>query len=150
MKLAQALLERADLQRRLQQLSQRMQQNAVYQEDESPSENPEELLAEYRRTAEQWQHLVTQINLANSKITLQNGETMTAALATRDRLKQEHTALIALANAALPEQNRYSRSEIKLIAAVNIKNIRSQADKIAQAARQLDLQIQEANWTNDL
>ncbi|WII92676.1 DIP1984 family protein [Kingella negevensis] len=150
MKLAQALIERADLQRKLAQLSQRLQQNAQYQDGEMPSENPVELLAEYRQAADDLENLVVQINLRNSQITLPNGTTMTAALAQRDRLKAEHATLIKLADAATPEQNRYSRSEIKMLSAVNVRDIRQQADQVAKRCRELDMQIQESNWLNDL
>lgn len=150
MKLAEALIERADLQRRLAQLNARLQQNAQYQEGEKPSENPNELLAEYAQTAEQLKTLVVAINLANNRIQLENGISMVEALAERDRLKAEHSMLISLADAATPEQNRYSRSEIKMLAAVNVREIRQQADSVAKAHRELDTQIQQANWTHEI
>ena len=40
MKLAEALQERADLNRRLQQLQQRLANNAIVQEGEQPAEDP--------------------------------------------------------------------------------------------------------------
>ena len=46
MKLAEALMERADLQRRLVQIRERIKQNALYQEGETPAESVTELLAE--------------------------------------------------------------------------------------------------------
>ena len=46
MKLAEALQERADLNRRIQQLQQRLTNNALVQEGETPAEDPAELLAE--------------------------------------------------------------------------------------------------------
>ena len=46
MKLAEALQERADLNRRIQQLQQRLENNAMVQEGERPAEDPAELLAE--------------------------------------------------------------------------------------------------------
>ncbi|QIM62408.1 hypothetical protein A1D29_03335 [Pasteurellaceae bacterium Orientalotternb1] len=150
MKLAEALIERADLQRRLAQLTQRLQQNAQYQEGETPSENPQELLAEYTQTAEQLKKLVVAINLTNNQIQLENGITMVEALAERDRLKAEHSMLISLADAAMPEQNRYSRSEIKSLASVNVREIRQRADQVAKQHRQLDTQIQQANWQHDI
>lgn len=150
MKLAEALIERADLQRRLAQLNQRLQQNAQYQEGEQPAEDPNALLDEYSATAAQLSQLIVKINLANNRIQLENGTSMLTALAERDRLKAYHSTLTSLADAAMPEQSRYSRSEIKLLAAVNIKQIRKQADDIAKQHRQLDTQIQQANWLNDL
>ncbi len=150
MKLAEALIERTDLQRRLAQLNQRMQQNAQYQEDDTPAEEPHELLAEYRRTAALLEKRVVEINRTNSSITLPDGRNMVAALACRDRLKDEHAMLVKLADAATPEQSRYSRSEIKMLAAVDVKSIRKQADDAAKRCRELDMQIQQANWLHDL
>ena len=46
MKLAQALVERADLQKRLAQLRRRLLLNAKVQEGEMPAEDPKELLRE--------------------------------------------------------------------------------------------------------
>lgn len=150
MKLAEALMERADLQRRLAQLTERLKQNAQYQEGEMPSEDPNELLTEYTQTAEQLKKLVVAINLANNQIQLESGISMVEALAERDSLKATHSMLINLAEAATPEQNRYSRSEIKSLAAVNVREIRQKADLIAKQHRQLDTQIQQANWQHDI
>ena len=46
MKLAEALSNRADLQRRVEQMRGRLQKSALVQEDENPPENPQELLDE--------------------------------------------------------------------------------------------------------
>ena len=49
MKLAEALQERADLNRRIQQLQQRLNNNAIVQEGEAPVEEPQALLTELER-----------------------------------------------------------------------------------------------------
>lgn len=150
MKLAEALIERADLQCRLEQLKQRLNQNAQYQEDEEPAESPEALLAEYRQAATKLEQLIVKINLANNRIQLESGQLMVEALAKRDRLKAEHNTLINLADAATQTFDRYSRSEIKTLAAIDVKNIRKQIDEIAKQHRQLDTQIQQANWLSEI
>ena len=150
MKLAEALIERADLQCRLEQLKQRLNQNAQYQEGEEPAESPEALLAEYRQAATKLEQLIVKINLANNRIQLESGQLMVEALAKRDRLKAEHNTLINLAHAATQTFNRYSRSEIKTLAAIDVKNIRKQIDEIAKQHRQLDTQIQQANWLSEI
>ncbi len=81
MKLAEALIERADLQRRLEQLKQRLNQNAQYQEGEEPAEDPNTLLTEYRQTATELEQLIIKINLANNRISLENGQLMVEVLA---------------------------------------------------------------------
>ncbi|WP_314344760.1 DIP1984 family protein [Haemophilus parahaemolyticus] len=150
MKLAEALMERADLQCRLEQLKQRLNQNAQYQEGEEPAESPEALLAEYRQAATKLEQLIVKINLANNRIQLESGQLMVEALAKRDRLKAEHNTLINLADAATQTFDRYSRSEIKTLAAIDVKNIRKQIDEIAKQHRQLDTQIQQANWLSEI
>ena len=150
MKLAEALIERADLQCRLEQLKQRLNQNAQYQEGEEPAESPEALLAEYRQAATKLEQLIVKINLANNRIQLESGQLMVEALAKRDRLKAEHNTLINLADAATQTFDRYSRSEIKTLAAIDVKNIRKQIDEIAKQHRQLDTQIQQANWLSEI
>jgi len=150
MKLAEALIERADLQRRLEQLKQRLNQNAQYQEGEKPAESPEALLAEYRQAATKLEQLIVKINLANNRIQLESGQLMVEALAKRDRLKAEHNTLINLADAATQTFDRYSRSEIKTLAAIDVKAIRKQIDELAKQHRQLDTQIQQANWINEI
>ena len=150
MKLAEALIERADLQCRLEQLKQRLNQNAQYQEGEEPAESPEALLAEYRQAATKLEQLIVKINLANNRIQLESGQLMVEALAKRDRLKAEHNTLINLADAATQTFDRYSRSEIKTLAAIDVKNIRKQIDEIAKQHRQLDTQIQQANWFSEI
>ena len=150
MKLAEALIERADLQRRLEQLKQRLNQNAQYQEGEEPAEEPNALLAEYRQTATALEQLIVKINLANNRLSLENGLLMVEVLAKRDRLKAEHSTLITLADSATQTFDRYSRSDIKTLAAIDVKAIRKQIDELAKQHRQLDTQIQQANWLNEI
>lgn len=150
MKLAEALIERADLQRKLHQLKERLQQNAQHQEGESPSEDPNALLQEYQGTLWRFTRLVAQINTNNNRIHLKDGMSMVSALAQRDSLKMHHATLVALADAATTHSTRYSPSEIKMLSAVDVREIRKQADQVAKACRTLDIQIQEANWTHEL
>ena len=62
MKLAEALILRADAQKRLQQLRERLNRSAKVQEGEEPAENPQELLAELDRLVADYGRLVKQIN----------------------------------------------------------------------------------------
>ena len=87
MKLATALSERADLQRRLSELQTRLNNNAKVQEGESPAEAPKTLLAELDAILTRLEELITKINLTNS-LTVAEGETLTAKLARRDCLSK--------------------------------------------------------------
>lgn len=80
MKLAQALVERADLQKRLAQLRRRLLLNAKVQEGEMPAEDPKELLRELEGCVSELESLITRINLTNAGV-LEGEEPLTALLA---------------------------------------------------------------------
>ena len=150
MKLAEALMERADRNRRLQELRERIVRNAQYQEGETPAEDPNELLEEYQAASSDFERLIVRINTTNNQVTLENGRSMVEALAHRDVMKLRHALYKALAAAATPQQDRYSKKEIKFISAVDVKEIQREADRLAKEYRELDALIQQANWNNDL
>jgi len=45
---------------------------------------------------------------------------------------------------------RATRSELKYVTALNVKDLRNQASEIARQTRELDGKIQQVNWTADL
>ena len=57
-KLAQLLNHRADIQKRLKDLKNRINRNLLVQEGEQPSEEPSGLLSEYQELVEQWKAAV--------------------------------------------------------------------------------------------
>ena len=62
MKLAEALILRADLQKRIEQLRIRLNNNAKVQENDTPAENPETLLNELDECVNQLTILIKKIN----------------------------------------------------------------------------------------
>ena len=149
MKLAEALQERADLNRRIQQLQQRLSNNAVVQEGEQPAENPKELLIELDSCVGTLEQLIARINLTNCRAQV-NGESLTALLARRDALKLKLSVYRDLAYNASQLARRATRTEIKILSAVNVKDVQGQADALAKELRLLDNAIQAANWTTEL
>jgi hypothetical protein len=150
MKLAEALALRADIQKRIRGLGDRAQESAQVQEGEQPPENPEELLAQLEEIFAQLALVIARINRTNLSATLADGTTLTDALARRDVLALRFRTLENIANAAAAKQSRYSRSEIKSVATLNVSTLRKQLDEIAQQRRELEGQLQSANWTVDL
>jgi len=150
MKLAEALNERTALRGRIEELKQRIYRNALVQEGEAPSEGPAELLAELAREVELFATLATRINVTNTRTQLPDGMPLVEALARRDMLHLQQLVHENLANKATPEHDRYSKREIKLIASVNVIEIRRRRDELARAARLLDLEVQQLNWAVDL
>lgn len=150
MKLAEALAERADLQTRYAELGARAKQSARYQEGETPPEDAAALLAEMDRIAVRLEALVVRINVQNMATEVAPGVSMTAALARRDTLRRLQKSRSDLADAAATPIDRYSRTELRSLPAVDVKSLREEADRYAQEARELDTRIQEVNWTTDM
>lgn len=152
MKLAEALIMRADYQKRIESLKHRMNRNAKVQEGERPLEDPQQLLVEFTTLADGLLDLVQRINRTNSASAIEGDASMTIAdaIALRDSLRLRHGAFSGLAEAAIPEMTRYSRAEIKSLPTVDVRAIRIQADQFAVQHREVDARIQATNWQVDL
>jgi hypothetical protein len=150
MKLAEALIARADHQRRLEQLKQRLMQNARVQEGDEAAENPAQLLQEIERVAAQLEELIQRINRTNAATSFDGEMTVTDALASRDILRLRHEFYRGLAQAASAKQDRFSRFEVKFESTVDVGQIQQQADDLAREHRDLDTRVQELNWRTEL
>ena len=149
MKLAEALILRADCQKRIAQLKSRLLTNAKVQEGDAPAETPQELIAELDRVSTELLDLIKRINRTNSA-TVFAGGTISDALADRDVLAQKRAAYADLAQTAAISHDRYSRSEVKYISTINVAEIQKRADELARDYRDLDARIQELNWQTEL
>jgi energy-converting hydrogenase A subunit M len=150
LKLAEALSIRADLQRKVLQLKERILRNAKIQVDEKPAEDPNELLAELDDASKDLVALVKKINQTNSALTFDQENTMADILSERDRLASLRDLHRELAKQATVSQDRYKKLEIKFMPAVDVKGIQKLADSYAKQFRELDVKIQALNWTKDL
>ena len=150
MKLAEALILRADIQKRIEQLRHRLMNNAKVQEGDAPAEKPEALLKELEAATAELEKLIKRIHKTNSATEFEKGRTLTDALAERDVLLLRKGVYSGLVTAATVTQQLYSRSEIKFVATVNVGRTQKQADALAKQYRELDAKIQEFNWKTDL
>src|ERR1041384_371969 len=90
MRLNEALLLRAEIQRKIESLKQRIERNAVVQEGDQPTEQPTALFEEAERTLALFEKLLFPINKANLSQTLSDNTPLTQPLARRDALVQRH------------------------------------------------------------
>ena len=149
MKLAEALNERADIQRRIAQLESRLIDNAKVQEGEEPAERPEDLLAELDGLFSRLEELMSKINWTNSQ-TIQEGHTMTQLLARRDCLTRKIGVLRSFLQSASATVSRATRSEIKIKSTVSVAKMQKQVDGLSKELRELDSAIQALNWTTTI
>ncbi len=149
MKLATALSERAELQRKLSELGTRLNNNAKTQEGESPSEDPAVLLNELDGVLRRLELLMAQINLTNSRTAVE-GETITELLARRDCLKKRLQYMRSFLDTASSRVDRYSKTEIRIVSTVDVSALQKQVDAESKRLRETDEKLQELNWTTEL
>jgi septicolysin len=149
MKLAQALILRADTQKRIEQLKVRLLSNAKTQENESPSEDPKLLLKELDKLTSELFRLICSINLTNSSAKF-DGMSLTEMIAKKDVLTLKANVLREFATSASQKVDLYSNSEIKILSTVDVAALQKQVDALSKEIRELEMKLQEANWAVDL
>lgn len=149
MKLSEALILRKDIQARLDELDSRLCACALTQEGEQPAEDPAALLSELESLIGQHCDLCARINLTNSR-TVVDGLSLTEMLARRDSLSRRQGILSSLLNSASQAPRRASGREIRILPTVDIPALRKRLDASAKELRELDMKIQQINWTVDL
>jgi len=150
MKLAEALILRADCQKRFAQLKSRLLTNAKIQEGDKPAEKPQELIRELEGVAGELVDLIKRINRTNSATVVANSKTLSDVLAERDVLALRRAAYNDLALSAAIAHGRLTRSEIKYVSTINVGETQKRADELAKEYRELDARIQELNWQTEL
>jgi len=149
MKLAEALQERADLNRKISQLRVRLVNNALVQEGSEPAEDPKELLVELDSSIERLRWLVAAINHTNCR-TVIDGQSLTQIIAQKDALTTQVSAYRDLIDHASAKVDRYMRSDIRVMSTVDVRELQKKADGLSKRIRELDNKLQECNWTTDL
>ncbi|WP_227430040.1 DIP1984 family protein [Psychrobacter sp. I-STPA6b] len=150
MKLAEALLIRSDMQKKLAQIKGRIRNNVKVQEGDTPSEDPNELLLQASQIISELNQLVERIHRTNATATTENGQSMLTLLVERDMLETRHKLLLDAIEATRQEEDRYSYREIKWNVIVSVSALQKQADDLAVKIRQLNLLIQASNWQIEL
>jgi len=85
----------------------------------------------------------------------ERGLSVTDALAERDVLRLRYSMLKVSADAASGASQqagfmRTTRSELKYLRALDVRDLRQQASDVARRARELDARVQQVNWTTEL
>lgn len=149
MKLAEALQERAAIIKRINSLSDRLEDNVFVEEDDTPAEAPEALLEELNSCSERLEELVVRINLTNA--TLKIGlDTMTALLARRDVMRKKLAVWQNMLGNARSSNRYYRRSDVRMVRTFDVPEMQKRIDRLSRDMRELDATIQQANWSNDL
>ena len=149
MKLAEALQERADLNRKIAQLRERLENNAIVQEGERTPEDPAQLLVELDASIRRLEELMARINKTNTQ-TRDGEQSITDLIARKDALRVQVDAYRDIISSASQIARRAMRTEIKILSAVDVKALQKKADELSRELREVDNRIQQLNWMTEL
>ncbi len=150
MLLAEALNERADAQRRLLDLRDRIGANARVREGEQPAEDPLALLDQAIDVSERVRVLIVAVNMTNTATRMPDGTTVTAALARRDALGRRSRIVTGAANRAAGGVARWRPADIREVAVLDVAALRAEADRLAAERRMVNAALQRINWMTEL
>ncbi|MFC6203572.1 DIP1984 family protein [Psychrobacter urativorans] len=150
MKLAEALLIRSDMQKKLAQLKGRIKANVRVQEGDTPSEDPNALMIDASQIITELSVLIERIHRTNAIAKTDKGQSMLTLLVERDTLELRHKLLLDAIEATQTEADRYSPREIKWHVMISVASLQKQADDIAMKLRKINIVIQANNWQIDL
>lgn len=94
--------------------------------------------------------LIWRINQTNLKTVNAAGKTVTQLMAEKDMLTLRLSVLRDTYDDATEQRDRYSRSEIKMVTVIDVKQLSKQIDDFASKLRRLDVEIQALNFQTDL
>ncbi len=149
MKLAEALQERADLNRNIEQLRSRLVNNVIVQENEKPAEDPQALIKELDGAVSRLEELMKRINQTNC-MTISERKSITELIAARDALKVKIAVYKDIVSNASQTARRARMSEIKILSAVDVRKLQKKIDDMSKEFRLTDNKIQALNWSTEL
>ena len=146
MKLAEGLLLRADLMKKIEHLQNRIRPVLIVSDDKLPQEDPEELLAQLRKAVQNLENIVVRINKTNNETMVEGEGLLMEALAKRDSLKMLSEKLRNIRYAA--QINNSGDNNLKTT--ISISKLQVEMDQTGRAFREIDSKIQEINWLTEL
>jgi len=146
MKLAEGLLLRSDLMKKIEHLQNRIRPVLIVSDDKQPQEDPEKLLAQLRQAIQDLETIVVRINKTNNETIVEGEGLLMEALAKRDSLKMLSEKLRTIRYAA--QINNSGDANLKTT--ISIKKLQIEMDQTGRAFREIDSKIQEINWLTEL
>ena len=146
MKLAEGLLLRADLMKKIEHLQNRIRPVLIVSDDKQPQEDPEKLLAQLRKAIQDLETIVVRINKTNNETIVEGEGSLMEALAKRDSLKMLAEKLRTIRYAA--QINNSGDANLKTT--ISIKDLQIEMDQAGRSFREIDTKIQEINWLTEL
>lgn len=149
MKLAEAMLRKVELEKHIQQLRVRLNNNAIVQEGERPSEEPKALFVELNNSIAELQDISVRITKTNCNTNTEHGN-LIELLEKKTCLTLKLEVYMGFVNEASSIPKRAISSEIKIQSTLSVGEYQKYIDQISKELRELDVIIQSTSWKTDL
>ena len=149
MKLAEALQERADLNRRIKQLEERLDDNMLVPEGDCSTESVPAMKEELDAALDRLAWLIARINLTNSTVKA-DGRTLTELIAEKDACTLKLRIYRDLLKTARSGAFRVRGTDIKIEPTIAVAKWQAEVDRMAKQLRLLDNRLQQCNWDTEL
>lgn len=137
------------MKKRVYQLAHRIEACATHQEGTEPNEDPTAIFAEMDAAIARFEELVCAVNIKNSQ-TVVDGRTLTEWIARKDCLKLKIDQYLSVVGAASRWNYRTMKTEIRILASVDVKALNRRIDELSKELRTVDNLIQKTNWEIEL
>lgn len=149
MKLAEALINKKDLEIEVANLQSRLLETVKVQEGVMPFQNPEHLLNTIKTKLDELKALTVKIHVTNNNTKVDGVTTINDLITQRDTIKKRHK-IYSSAYKEVCTRSSYSRSEVKYTVSIDVNTLLNYISEAAKQYRLLDTQIQSINWTTEL
>ncbi len=148
MKLAEALSRRAELKKKAEDMQVRIRESCKVLEGDTPAEGCEELFGVLESTFDQLEEIIYRINKTNLN-TICDGDSITRLIARKDVLSLRVSFMRSLVS-YVADDSRYGKSDLRRVRYVDLAEIRKKSDDLLKQYRELDLKLQNLNWSTEL
>jgi len=150
MKIAEALLLKADMDSKITSLTERIKKYAVVQEGTEPHEDPRKLIKKVNGVTADRFDLARRIQAANARAKTADGRSVSDVLLHREMLRWQSHVIKQAIEATQKEPDRYRLAELKWVSVIDVEKMQKQLDDFSKRLREANAAIQEANWREDL
>jgi len=146
MKLAEAMMQRADLDKKVSILGARLNDIALINKNYALEDEPKHLFEELNKSMKALSELVYRIHVTNME-TIDNGRTITAMLTKEEILKMRINTLIRIKESASID-SRFDKTIYTIL--INKAKLQKELDECKDQLEKLDMKLQQLNWQTEL
>lgn len=149
MKIAEALLLKKEYQENISSLKERLYANVKIPVDDVIFEDSESLLEKMLKTEDKLKDLTIKLNHRNLNAETSSGKLLADVIAERQTLMSKKKHLDYIMH-KVNREGYSSRSEGAMKVTLDLNNIQKEINKVAKEYRELNSELQAANWNIDL